>query len=314
MAAPGSYGAATLPPTGPEHPRFPAKRSALPRSGPGARLLRLGCAVLSVLLPCGVFAGMDICLSFGAGGAWLVVAGATIVVLLLGGLAAFAYRRRASLEQDVGWYFLLFLGTMVAWLLSLILGSTNAKGLSRYYDMISMATYVDVNPDVSGRQYVDAGRVLFEPGSYVDTSRAIAFKSTSTYCVAPITLRTADGTAAAHDFWAAGVDCCAGTGANFRCGDVLNKRAYAGMRVLDSDSRAFFRLAVQEAEAQYGIRAERPIFVEWMADPIGEITSLWETVGHRLLFQVLVFSAVQFFVVAATSVVLGRPKEEHYEN
>lgn len=65
-----------------------------------------------------------------------------------------------------------------------------------------------------------------------------------------------------------------GTGENFTCGDVFNKRAYAGMRLLDSDRRPYYRLAVQEAEAQFGIRADRPMFFEWRYDPVSEVS--WE--------------------------------------
>mmetsp|Transcript_113915 Transcript_113915/g.318235 ORF Transcript_113915/g.318235 Transcript_113915/m.318235 type:complete len:318 (+) Transcript_113915:121-1074(+) len=310
MALPQSYGAApaglSAAPSA-EQLRYPGKQFA-PPSGPGTRLRRLGSAVASFVVPCAIFAGVCGCVSLDAPSASLVVIAAAALALALVAFAAFTWRRRGG--ADAGWQVLLGAGAFVAWVLALSSGSVNRKALQLFYDMTSMATYVDIDPDASGVNLMDAGRILFEPGSYVDRARAVGFRSSKTYCVAPIASRRGAGAATHHDFWAAGVDCCAGTGENFTCGDVFNKRAYAGMRLLDSDRRPYYRLAVQEAEAQFGIRADRPMFFEWRYDPVSEVASVWDRVGHRVLMQVLGFSVVQFFVVAACSVAFSRPKDK----
>lgn len=43
---------------------------------------------------------------------------------------------------------------------------------------------------------------------------------------------------------------------------------------------------------------------------IPKVASVWDRVGHRVLMQVLGFSVVQFFVVAACSVAFSRPKDK----
>jgi len=99
------------------------------------------------------------------------------------------------------------------------------------------------------------------------------------------------------------VDCCKGSGEEFHCGAVDDRRAYAGLRLLDgtsSQDRAYFRLAVQQAEATYNIQANHPILLYWMQDPLIEINNYRSDANEYLLNGV-----VGFVIVELVSVVLA---------
>jgi hypothetical protein len=136
-----------------------------------------------------------------------------------------------------------------------------------------------VNPATSsGQQLMDAGAVFFAHGSYLDFTKAISFSSGSKYCVVPIVLGKPER--ADYDFWAVGIDCCdehprgntfptvAGEPQKFHCGDYNNPNARAGLRMMNTALRPYFRLAVEQAEAAYDIKAPHPLFFYWMEDPI----------------------------------------------
>merc|ERR1719343_1541480 len=107
----------------------------------------------------------------------------------------------------------------------------------------------------------------------------MGFKNEDTYCVAPVTSRFHNLTArgrVVYDFWAVGTNCCSGNGNDFHCGDYTGKKARAGLRVMQDDLRGFFRLAVQQAESAYNIKAVHPIFLYWLEDPTFEARSYRE--------------------------------------
>lgn len=138
----------------------------------------------------------------------------------------------------------------------------------------SLCSGPGLDPKGSGVQAMDAGAVYFCPGSYVDVGRAMGFQTQPSYCVAPITLGTKG--LDRYDFWAVGVGCCndlrqaadASPIPNFHCGEVGSATAHAGMRRINDAENAYFELAVQQAEAAYGIKAEHPLFFTWVEDPI----------------------------------------------
>lgn len=219
--------------------------------------------------------------------------------------------QNARLARDTWWHGILLATVILAWVWGAVLGNQNRDGAAPYFDFTSMGTYMEVDPlQASGRLLQDAGRILFSPGAKVDTSRAVGFRNTRTYCVAPVTMGDSEGTPAAYDFWVVGVDCCeggSGEAARFQCGEIGNKRAAAGLRSLGSgDERAFWRLAVQEAEAAFQLRAEHPLFLHWMQDPVAKVNSYWANATRALFMQCVTACSVQLLLVLAALMALGK--------
>merc|ERR1740139_910007 len=121
---------------------------------------------------------------------------------------------------------------------------------------------------------MDAGRIVFKAGSHLDISKSMGFKNMDIYCVAPVVSATNKTAATASlDFWAVGINCCSGHMPDFHCGEFYNSNARSGLRLMRDDQRAYFRLAVEQAEAAYNIQATHPIFMYWMQDPATEINA-----------------------------------------
>merc|ERR1719401_1668359 len=111
--------------------------------------------------------------------------------------------------------------------------------------MTDLNTVENVSPAaVGGKAYMDASTLIFTKGTYVDKTRALGFKDSDTYCVAPITI--GDVPFAVYDFWAVGVNCCNPFGGDCWCGAMGSPTANTGLRVMDNSKRAFYRLAVQQ--------------------------------------------------------------------
>merc|ERR1719498_128584 len=89
------------------------------------------------------------------------------------------------------------------------------------------------------------------------------------YCVAPVGQPRASENGTVHDVWAVGTNCCSGNAGEFRCGDSDDPDAHSGLRLLDTPgtSLGFYRLAVQQAAAKYGLEVRHAIFVSWERDP-----------------------------------------------
>lgn len=294
MYAGGAAGTPLLPkgPTGPAAEQL-------------ARLVHQMSVSICFVLPCVVFAGTCFARTFGASQGIAVVAPVILLIVLT---AVVAWRRKAANYKQLPWHLLLITSTAFSWIVAMVLGSQNRSILSPYYAFSSMPTYLDVDThDTTGQLFMDAGRILFKAGTHIDVSKAIGFKSSLVYCVAPIV--TTGPPSTSYDFWAVGIGCCSSTSgpqADFQCGDVTNRDAAAGLRLLDAGPRAFFRLAVQQAEAAYGIEARHPIFLQWMQDPVAEVNSHWDRACYRLPVQVLSYCTLQVFLVAAAGVILAK--------
>jgi hypothetical protein len=202
------------------------------------------------------------------------VTGSALVMVLGGGALAAHSRRRESDSADgrheTAWGIFIAATCFLAWVLAVVGGDLNFyRNMQPYYDILNLSTYPAVDPaQTSGQQVMDAGRIVFHPTAKLDVSKAMGLKDLDTYCVAPVTLGSSEGF---YDFWAVGVNCCSGGAGDFHCGEFNNPYAHAGLRLMQDAQRPFFRLAVQQAEATHGIKAEHPIFLHWMQDPNSEV-------------------------------------------
>lgn len=209
---------------------------------------------------------------------------------------------------------LLFLSLLNALAMALALGEANFKSNSSDSYMLSkLNSYTNVNPSgvdgngLSGLQLMDAGLVAFAEGTKINVTLTEGFKSHDTYCVAPLVGDSATaGKQRTYDIWVVGKNCCSGlAGSSFACGAYDNPYANGGIRLMDDEARPFYRMAVQEAEASYKIKALHPIFFEWVPDAFEEAKerskrrfvtfaySLWGFV----IFQVFITVCVGFYLI-----------------
>mmetsp|Transcript_27763 Transcript_27763/g.60709 ORF Transcript_27763/g.60709 Transcript_27763/m.60709 type:complete len:313 (-) Transcript_27763:60-998(-) len=274
---------------------------------PGKRRINLVAICVNIFLPWIVFVSLFAVLSFSLHYqhpqvAWSLVALAFGSVLL----AIFmAYQARRK-NRDPMWYNFSAVTLLLATLLATSFGDMNFwNNMQPFYDVENLNTYPSVNPArEKGHQLMDAGRVYFTDGSGLDTRKAMGFKNKDIYCVAPISHGQDQPTS--YDFWAVGINCCSGVSADFRCGDFNNPHARSGLRLMREDERAFFRLAVQQAEAAYNIKADYPLFFHWMQDPVSEMNS-YRDAGFKY-FLLGIFTHFSFNLFCVICAVVGFSK------
>jgi len=217
-------------------------------------------------------------------------------------LIAIRQKRLGDPSRKSTWYIFLA-GTMVImFILGIILGTVNYwRHLESFYDIQNLSVYPAVDPDKSsGLQYMDAGRVMFVKDSKVQTSMSSGFKVSDTYCVAPIVSDTTKLTS--FDFWAIGINCCSATEADFKCETALDINAHGGVRLHNNEVQKYFRLAVQQAEVKFGIRANHPLFFHFVEDPIADLNVERDAGFNFFLFWALFL----FFVhVIFATIALG---------
>jgi len=230
--------------------------------------------------------------------AWiLVLSGFGIAVLA----AFFAYRAKAR-DRDPMWYTYAALQFLIASALAATVGDMNfCYNMQPFYDIENLNTYPSVNPArEKGGQLMDAGRVYFADGTGLDMQKAMGFKNLDLYCVAPIV--NGKQQLASYDFWAVGINCCSGVSSDFRCGEFNNPHARSGLRLMRDDQRPFFRLAVQQAEAAYNLKATHPLFFYWMQDPVTEMNNYRDDGFKYFLLGVFTYFAFNLFCVVAAVV------------
>lgn len=227
-------------------------------------------------------------------------------MLAQGYFAFMAWRRRGEGVHDHFWYTLCFVTCIIAWLLGFYAGQQNYLSyILPYMEIKSLNLYTSVDPSMyRGQQLMDAGRIVFTHGTHLDLRKSMGFRNLDVYCVAPITIGNGSSVES-YDFWAVGLNCCSGHGTDFHCGEYLNPNALSGLRLMRDDQRPYFRLAVQQAEAAYNIRAVHPIFVHWLEDPSIEINSFQEIGYRNLLLAMFLFFAGNLILLALIVAVYG---------
>eukprot|EP00392_Amoebophrya_sp_AT5.2_P015413 g15615.t1 len=134
------------------------------------------------------------------------------------------------------------------------------------YAMQAMRERSGVDPSVTpAASLSDTGKIYFTGSTYVDITRGYAvwpghttmsYQSDDTYCVAPIVVQ--DAVQTSYDYWAVGINCCRTSDPSFEgCVDrsVSSSPAPAGLRVIFPEQLPYFRLAVEQSEAEYNILA-----------------------------------------------------------
>jgi len=171
-------------------------------------------------------------------------------------------------------------------------------------DYLTLNTYAAINPALNvGQTVMDSGRIYFAHDVVLDFQKTAGFKHHDVYCVVPISHQT-DGRMdklQTYDFWAVGTNCCEEP-RKFHCGkNVMDPRIRSGLRMIEEDKAPFYRLAVQQAEAAYGITAAHPVFFYWTQDPLKDIYVHRERLLRYFLIGTFVFFISNFVgVMTAT--------------
>lgn len=237
----------------------------------------------------------------------LFVALGFIMVLALMKLAYDGVRRqRVDPSSDPNWLIFMAAACLFAWCAGVVLGDINYfYNLHPFYEVSTLNSYPLVDPSrMPGQQVMDAGTMTFASGSHIDFKRAMGFHNDDIYCVAPIIGK--NGSVSSYDFWAVGLNCCTGESGSFSCGEYNNPRASSGLRVMRDEQRAFYRLAVKQAEAAYSIKANHPLFFHWMAAPLTEVEAYMDEGYKKYFLGVFAFLAFMFFAVIVATLVFAR--------
>jgi hypothetical protein len=233
---------------------------------------------------------------------WVVDGVTFLLVLYIGVLAIMQWLRRRTGRMESTWYSFLFVTGLLAWVVGVSIGDFNSSAnLRPYYDLVTLNNYTQV--DVTARtseELRDAGRIQFARGTHLDLSKSMGFRHGQTYCVTPIAPEAGTNYSlpAFYYFWAVGINCCSEHQADFHCGDINNTRIMSGLRVLDQTAWPMYQYAVQQAEATYGIRADKPMFLTWMQDPDAVLTSYREDAMQLFLVSIYWYVIFQFLLVA----------------
>lgn len=231
---------------------------------------------------------------------WAICIAALMIALVFG------YMAFTSRKLSVGVVFAL---SLLGWILGVALGNGNYNDHTvPYYDILNLNVYKTVDPSkFTGQQLMDAGQIEFVPGTHMNLSKSYGFKNEDVYCVAPIVGPNAGKEGPeVYDFWAVGLNCCSGHAADFRCGEYNNVNARKGLRLMRDYERNFFRLAVQEAEAAYNIRANFPVFMYWMEHPSDEIDAYQDDASKTFFMGVGIFAIVEVLITVLVVVAFNR--------
>jgi len=283
----------------------------------GRKRMNIVSIAMSLFLPWALFSVVFAVMSFSLHYqqpmfAYLIVGLCFAVVIWSGFHAAGEARKKnAGAGKEPTWYIFIFLALLLAWGCGFVFGDVNFfTNLQPFYDVTNLNTYTRIDPSkFRGQQLMDAGRVVFTSDTKLDLRRSMGFKNVDQYCVAPITIGDENATyktLPTYDFWAVGTGCCSGNSADFHCGEFNNPAAHAGLRLMNDGQRAFFRLAVQQAEAAYNIKAVHPLFFYWMQDPIDEVNAYQDEGFRYFVLGMFSYFALQLFLVVCAVIVFSK--------
>mmetsp|Transcript_27687 Transcript_27687/g.45340 ORF Transcript_27687/g.45340 Transcript_27687/m.45340 type:complete len:341 (+) Transcript_27687:125-1147(+) len=274
--------------------------------------------ILSLLIPWFIFVIVCGSVSFywrysSPGICCFLVSFIACIVIFFGATTYHQYRKRAVFNEparEPTWFGPLFVMSLLCWIFGLVIGNSNfSANMAPYYNFKSFQAYPDVHPGItSGKAVLDGGIFIFTPTTSPDVSKAVSFKTVDTYCVAPVVSDSKP--LIAYDFWAVGKNCCSGDMADFSCGEFNNPAARGGLRLLADNERSFYRLAVQQAEAMYHLKAVHPLFFYWAQDPVAEMTS-WKQEGYKFYF-IGIFVHFLWQLLSVGLATMGFSKMGHY--
>jgi len=208
-----------------------------------------------------------------------------LVVLIAWLLAARSWKRKIQNDpyRQPSWLLYAAVSLTLALISGTVLGDMNFSYHTQpAHNIENLNVYgntTGIDPSFTkGQEIMDAGRIYFTESAHLDLKKSMTFKNLDVYCVAPIVI--GDKKLPSYDYWAIGTNCCSSHGSKFSCGEFANPHAKAGLRLMRDDQRPFYRLAVQQAEVSYGIKAEHPLFFEWMQDPSSVIVA-WQEDAYR---------------------------------
>jgi hypothetical protein len=254
---------------------------------------------------------------------WLVVLGlfmASVTCMML------------DSAQSRPWWLFLGLLSLFALLFGSLCGQYNYwMHMFPYASYDENRSYLNVLPTEPAEAHADAGKIVFAHTSRVDTSRAVGFKSGSTYCVAPI-LDDTQGDRV--EYWAAGVDCCPARG-DFNCDDSWNPKARSGVVILDTSTgdasissgdssfgftlfrsrRDYYLKAVREAESNFLLTsADYPLFVRWVGDPQMIQDDYWRNGVGYLVATICIYLLISIILGSVLMIVHKNEQKKALRN
>jgi hypothetical protein len=256
------------------------------------------CFILPYTLFAVVFFVMSFSIRFNQPLLCFGIVGGGLFLVLVAGCAARMNRR----GNEPSLLSFLFWTSLLGWVLAVVGGEANYSATSRkFLTMQSLSTYHSVDPArMSGQQLMDAGIVQFSNNSRLDIGMSMHFRNAEMYCVAPVT--SGQEKLVQYDFWIVGKGCCTPRSGSFHCDGVGSSHIAGGARLMNDAERTYYRLAVQQAEAKFGIKADHPLFftpetqdLDSTAAQSGADSNFWFLTG---LFLFFVFHAVQTVVAA----------------
>jgi len=296
---------------------------AMPGGRPTVRRMNLVGVATATFVPWIIFCFLTAALSFemhfrqpSTVQALVLATAAILVVVLVGDLWWICQKRQMGIAgmHGASWVLFLCLTGLVAVAMAVDFGNRIFELNSEpFFDITSLNSYDEVDPaGVRGQELMDAGQILFSKNAHLDLTKSMSFKNQNTYCVTPITVT--DGKIwnpplPSYDFWAVGKDCCSSTANSFRCGAWDNPKARGGLRMVQDDERAFYRLAVQQAQSAYAIKAVHPLFFHWVAEPVVETYRLQQNAYKAFLLAMGCYLACQLMLVFLASTCFNKLRQ-----